>query len=221
MAEKRTSELSFVTSKDSLPTVEVDIDSIPQNYYGYEDIIEGALKKYATASPTNTSTIYVYQGPSCNFGEQTYSAFFGVAGPKSVLNEILNAFRGFPGVKARFSDYIPQASGRCQFHVEAGSVWLPLDVATWYSSEGTPEKEASLGESEERSEDSTDNLIGTPRNSYPTRYRAARSDASVGSIRATIEEIFGLPEGSVALCGPDGRPLRADAKIGTLRRRWE
>ncbi|UXI03025.1 hypothetical protein [Photobacterium sp. TY1-4] len=53
------------------------------------------------------------------------------------------------------------------------------------------------------------------------RYRAARSDARVGSIRRTIEEVFGLPEGSVALCGPDKRSLRADARIGTLRKRWE
>lgn len=75
-----------------------------------------------------------------------------------------------------------------------------------------------------------DNLCGEP--DVPTdediaksaayiRYRAARSDAKVGSIRRTIEEVFGLPEGSVALCGPDKRSLRADARIGTLRKRWE
>ncbi|PMG69348.1 hypothetical protein BCT40_01460 [Vibrio lentus] len=53
-----------------------------------------------------------------------------------------------------------------------------------------------------------------------TRQRAARSDAKVGSIRSTIEEVFGLPEGSVRLCDPEGNSLRADAKIATLRRRW-
>jgi hypothetical protein len=53
------------------------------------------------------------------------------------------------------------------------------------------------------------------------RLRAARADAHVGSIRRRIERVFGLPEGSVALCGPDGKVLRADAKIATLRRRWE
>ncbi|MOA42066.1 hypothetical protein D3C78_1640890 [compost metagenome] len=53
------------------------------------------------------------------------------------------------------------------------------------------------------------------------RYRAARSDAKVSSIRAAIEEVFGLPEGSVALCGPDRRALRGDARIRTLRKRWE
>lgn len=53
-----------------------------------------------------------------------------------------------------------------------------------------------------------------------TRQRAVRSDARVGSIRSTIEEVFGLPEGSVRLCNPEGQSLRADARIGTLRRRW-
>ena len=53
------------------------------------------------------------------------------------------------------------------------------------------------------------------------RYRAARSDAKVSSIRAAIEEVFGLPAGSVALCGPDRRALRGDARIRTLRKRWE
>lgn len=52
-------------------------------------------------------------------------------------------------------------------------------------------------------------------------YRAARSDARVSSIRAAIEEVFGLPAGSVALCGPDRRALRGNARIRTLRKRWE
>ena len=56
--------------------------------------------------------------------------------------------------------------------------------------------------------------------SIPTRFRVVRADASVGSICKKIEEVFGVPEGAVKLCDPDGRPLRKDAKIATLRRRW-
>ncbi|WP_213779534.1 hypothetical protein [Caballeronia sp. dw_276] len=59
------------------------------------------------------------------------------------------------------------------------------------------------------------------RKQIPGRFRAARADASVGSIRRRIERVFGLPDGSVALCGPDGKALRADARIATLRRRWD
>lgn len=58
------------------------------------------------------------------------------------------------------------------------------------------------------------------RTSHARRFRSARSDATIGSIRSTIEKLFGLPEGSVQLCGPDKAPLRSDARIRTLRRRW-
>lgn len=68
---------------------------------------------------------------------------------------------------------------------------------------------------------SVDNRVSTPSKGVYTRERAVRSDARVGSIRATIEEVFGLPEGSVRLCDPEGNSLRADARIGTLRRRWD
>ena len=55
----------------------------------------------------------------------------------------------------------------------------------------------------------------------PSRYRIARADASVAGIKANIEKVFGLPAGSVSLCGPNNKPLRADAKIATLRKRWK
>lgn len=54
----------------------------------------------------------------------------------------------------------------------------------------------------------------------PARYRAARGDARVGTIKRKIEEAFGLPSGSIVLIGPDGKSVRADALISTLRRRW-
>lgn len=65
------------------------------------------------------------------------------------------------------------------------------------------------------------NSISTQSKGVYTRKRAVRSDARVGSIRTTIEEVFGLPEGSVRLCDPEGNSLRADARIRTLRRRWD
>ncbi|MEI8630881.1 hypothetical protein [Vibrio sp. M60_M70] len=67
----------------------------------------------------------------------------------------------------------------------------------------------------------TEDLVATFSKGIYTRHRAARADARVGSIRTTIEDVFGLPEGSVKLCDPEGNSLRADARIGTLRRRWD
>jgi Zn finger protein HypA/HybF involved in hydrogenase expression len=53
------------------------------------------------------------------------------------------------------------------------------------------------------------------------RYRGARDDARIRAIRRKIEAGFRLPEGSVALCGPDGKKLYGHAKIATLRKRWK
>jgi hypothetical protein len=60
----------------------------------------------------------------------------------------------------------------------------------------------------------------TKRKSVPVRFNAARSDASVASIRKSIEEIFDLPEGSVQLVRPDGSKKRSDASIASLREEW-
>lgn len=53
------------------------------------------------------------------------------------------------------------------------------------------------------------------------RFKAARSDASVRSVKGTIEKVFGLPKGSVALLSPEGRRVSAAMKIRSLRNKWK
>lgn len=54
----------------------------------------------------------------------------------------------------------------------------------------------------------------------PKRFLRARNDACVGTIKSRIEEVFGLPEGSVAIRTPELKPFRSDALISTVRERW-
>lgn len=54
-----------------------------------------------------------------------------------------------------------------------------------------------------------------------SRYRVARADAPIGTITAKIEEVFGLPQGSVVLVKRDGRKKRSDASIQSLRDEWD
>jgi hypothetical protein len=75
-------------------------------------------------------------------------------------------------------------------------------------------------------EDTIDTKGGETDSEIPTapiilRYRGARDDARIRAIRRKIEVGFRLPEGSVALCGPDGKKLYGHAKIATLRERWK
>lgn len=51
-------------------------------------------------------------------------------------------------------------------------------------------------------------------------YSPASSDESVKNVREAIENNFDLPKGSVSLCGPDKKPLRAGTSIETLRKKW-
>ncbi len=55
----------------------------------------------------------------------------------------------------------------------------------------------------------------------PKRTYQARDDASVGSITRTIEKVFGLPKGSVVIRTPEKKVFRSNARISTVRERWE
>jgi hypothetical protein len=59
------------------------------------------------------------------------------------------------------------------------------------------------------------------RTEKPKRRRAARSDASVGSIERDIEKIYKLPKGSVQINNPNGRDARSDTQVGKLRKDHE
>lgn len=61
----------------------------------------------------------------------------------------------------------------------------------------------------------------TKREQNPSRFRLARNDASIESIQRTIESKFGIPAGSVRLVNPNGRKIRANATVGTLRENWD
>ena len=215
MIEKLAEELSFIQTNSPIPTIEVDLDSIPEDNYGYSSLVVNALESFVAQRSDIRSTLYVYQGSSVNFHTNTFSAFIGVVGNEQIklLNLLLASFRSVSGIKARYSDSINSSSGVCEFHIEDGHVWSPIDVITWYTNDLNRDENVEINiEGDSESE---------RRNSTPSRFRAARSDTTIEVIKYKIEETFGLPEGSVALCGPDGKPLRSDAKISTLRERWE
>lgn len=54
----------------------------------------------------------------------------------------------------------------------------------------------------------------------PVRYRAARSDAHLGTIITRIEKDYGLPTGSVWLVLPNKRKARVDGTVGSLLKKW-
>jgi hypothetical protein len=54
-----------------------------------------------------------------------------------------------------------------------------------------------------------------------SRFKAARSDASIKSIQESIEKVFGLPRGCVCLLTPDDKKARSNSSIKRLRDKWK
>ena len=222
--------MSLVLSKASLSTVEVDMDSIPEKFYGYDRVVISAIEQHAKKNKSIRATIYVYQGPSVTFHEQTFSAFFGVAGSSKFLKLIYDGFDKVPGVRVRYSDDIDASTATREFHIQDGIVWQPSDYEKWFTHDGTDKAETDDWEVDDSEEQvklvpvSVSEQQAEVADTNPTqgvRFRRARADASVGSIKRAIEKVFGLPDGSISICGPEGKPIRADAKILTLRKRWD
>jgi hypothetical protein len=244
MIRKKVQELKIVVSRTALPSVEVQMESLEEQGLHLVLIVAQALSKFAAHNPHVTATVYSYATTSFNFENQPgFSEFLVVAGDKSVLKALGGAFIALKGVKSRYSDYVSPSDCIPSYHIEGGRLWEPEDVATWYSAEtgNSVEDEVEddwddespvnagngfqaaiqgLGELFSLESDENDGEVVSSTSTKRVG-RAARADASVGAIRRKIEEDFGLPTGSVALCGPDGRALRSDARIKTLRRRWE
>jgi hypothetical protein len=231
MTTKPANELGFRKSSEPIATIEIDTDSIPD-----ADRLQTVMKtllSLASADLGLRATLYVLATVSCNFHEMTNSDFIGVVGPLSVLQALESNLSRISGSRVRFSDYISTRESVMAYHIEGGVLWCPEDALTWHAYASGPESAQSTnadaadfaaGFPDEDSADGSDEddveLKGF-RLESPARYRVARADASVGRIKQKIETVFGLPEGAVALCGPDGKPLRSDARMATLRRRWE
>lgn len=125
MSNLSDSNLQIVRSKNLLPTVEVDLDGLPS--IGYFNLVVKALSAFAAKHPNLRATIYVYEGPSVNFHEQTWSAFFGVAGTIRLLKVLIDTFRTASVINVRTSDYIDPSVTVPAFHIQDSQVWIPLD----------------------------------------------------------------------------------------------
>jgi len=52
------------------------------------------------------------------------------------------------------------------------------------------------------------------------RSYVAKGTAHVSTIQKQIEKVFGLPEGSVRICHPSGRKVRATSSVNSLRKKY-
>lgn len=55
----------------------------------------------------------------------------------------------------------------------------------------------------------------------PTRFRQLGSDATLKGAQRSIARGLGLPSGAIRFVAPDGRKVRSDATVATLKKHWE
>jgi hypothetical protein len=226
MTIKPYSELSFQERPETLECVEIDTGSIPET----ERIqtIRSVLARYARANPAACATAYSCSTVSFSFREITHAEFIGVVGAPQIVEALHTSLEALPDARVCYGNLVDTRDAKVEGHIQDGQLWLPDDAVnccafeTTWSGEAWPDPVAEVDEEvdEEEGEAEQDESEQKAPTRMRARYRAARADASIGSIRHQIETLFGLPEGSVALCGPEGNALRADARIKTLRRRW-
>jgi hypothetical protein len=53
------------------------------------------------------------------------------------------------------------------------------------------------------------------------RFTRAHRDGKISTTKRNIAKVYNLPPKSIRLVKPDGRQMRRNAKISTLRRAWE
>lgn len=152
MISKPTNELRIVRKREPLATVEVDLGSISQDYRGYDQLAGQALASLAARSQSTRATIYVYQSGSTNFGDRSDSAFFGVAGASRILEELHGVFSTVRGLRVRYSDFILASDAVCQYHLEGGKLWRPLDDGIWYADDTADKVASAPGSMEQEGE---------------------------------------------------------------------
>ena len=208
-------DLNLKRTNSLLESVEIDVDSLENQGKEFPGELTKSLKNYLHKEGKVCASIYTYFSQSCNFHETTNSFFVAVSRNGRILVEILNHFSRIEGVRVKASDHINPKNSILQYHIEDSHLWKSYEPGSWWT-------EDKNGDSDVADNEKNNKIITAKLNSgSPVRYRSARSDASIGSIKKQIEIAFGLPEGSVALVKPDGSKIRSDATIKTLRSQWD
>jgi hypothetical protein len=129
MITRPASELRFVFSRESLPTVDLDTDSLPFFSTLGLNVLTDLLQPLASAEPDLVATIYHYNQYSPQFENNT--AYFAVAGPAHLLTTLMQGLTQSPVIKVRACEGVMPPTALPQYHLQDGRVWCPHDFLHW------------------------------------------------------------------------------------------
>lgn len=129
------SELKLVKKITEMPSVEIDLASIPDGVKGLKKALKQALPAVAAQKKSCRATLYYLKTSSVNFHRPTDSVFVGVAGNKKLLDIIYNLFSQPGADNVRDSDEISPKQAKRFLHLQDGNAWAPDGTGHWRSLE--------------------------------------------------------------------------------------
>lgn len=234
MSQERSSmELKHLSIKPGVHCWQIAEDQLDDNLRsgGWLTVLAQRLLAVAAEHPDQTLYCATWVGPSSDFHMPAFSTWLSLSGSqelKKLVGKALGKLIPHRWIRDDFTGS-SQTGSWGALYIDSGQVWLPADAASWVSVdsvdvpnavEPTEEDDTYEDESTE-TECAEESAAVVSVSKLGIRVRAARGDASVGAIQATIEKIFKLPEGSVKLTNPDMKFSRSNQSIGRLRKRWD
>lgn len=218
--DKSSDQFSFIKSGQSMRVLEIPADDLER--CDFDEVIREVFCKGHIGRNVH-ATIYTYfEMGSCNFGSPMCdSFFFGVCGSPQFAEQLILVAINILNIRVHESSYLPLDGITRRYHIQDGEAWIYADAYTYtlmdmdvdaaqLENEPGEVEEMELGESTQQK----NTMVA--RRTY-----VARSDSSIGTLIQRINEVFGLPEGSVKIFKPDGARLRADSTVGRLRELWD
>lgn len=215
---------------------QIDNDRLPppQEDGEWESALALALHDLAEAHSAAELAIFTWSGDSVDFGHQGFSVWLTLSGSPPLVKAARDKLVEMIEPRYRRADVVnPHASWQARIRICDGQVWVPEDAASWATLANAP-ADASVIESEIKEAptqpkwfDDVEDELPTDEAKPPRKARRAglrqsfQYNVRLSYYQRKLEELGGMPEGSIRFLTPDGELANPSMHVGTLRRRWE
>lgn len=205
----RTPDALHLQSVEYLPTIEVVLNP-PEGFPSYDiNILYDAIRELISNDPCAVATFYLEPGNNHNCDESIYITVIGIAGSTEVFEAIYEKYVSKNWLCARRGQLVSQDQSLPSCHIEDSRFWENYDEMTWLSGDAGDVFHCSdLYLSEKTGIDIY--LLDGFGCGWET----------LNELRLIIRCYVNITGQAIRFIDPEGRPLRSNAKIATLKKRW-
>lgn len=241
--ERDISSFGISVPKIAYAAWEIDVENLPTPLD--EDNWEGRLTinliPVAEAHISCELGIFVVQGGSNNFRGLGHSAWVAISGSPPIAKAATAVFLKLIGSRFRRKvTFVPPLLERdleARIRLADGSAWRPLNESDWISIadpakmeqlflerlKAKHQEEAGLLAKLDSVDQSAPEKLGPKE---PSQKKVGirqhfRSTVALSHYQEKIEQLSGMPPGSVRFVHPDGTLANPSMHVGTLRKKWD